>query len=670
MNTNQKHITIRFIIMFAIIAIAFFLVMGQIIYLQTVERDDWIELSEKKQNPVLRPWEATRGNIYDCNGHLLSGSLPKYDFTMDMRVPNLHLKQDSIFRANVDEIAREFARILGQRSTSEWHTYLTREFAVRSGECVIAKGVSYTQMKQIYEIPLFKKYGQSQSGLICKLRYERVKPYNSLASRSLGNIFGNNGEPINGLELRFDRFLRGTNGWKQNMKINGQFQSVPVEEPINGLDLVTTLDVTLQDIAESTLRERLQISQSDWGCCILMEVATGEIKAIVNLDRTSEGAYEERKNHAVTRVEPGSTFKTISLMAALDDGKISITDTFATQKTPWYYYDSKHTDAHKMDTVLDMRAALAASSNIVFAKMVTQAYEKKSQRFVDKLEKLHIADSIPCEIPGAQRPVIRPFNDATTISKMAYGYSVEMTPWQILMFYNAIANNGKMITPYLVKQVQRDGEVVHSYSPKVLTHSICSRSVLHDVQNALHDVVWTPLGTAAAKPWSKKAQSDRVHIAGKTGTAQLFMNRHYSSEHHRITFVGYFPEEEPRYSCICMMENPKKGDGYSYDAGIDCGSVVRIIAEKTMAYAMVPMWENPDHEAWESMRRDLRDVHVEIASTDIVPNVIGMGAKDAVYAIEQTGMRASIQGKGKVVSQSLRPGTTVIRNGTIYLVLK
>ena len=366
-------------------------------------------------------------------------------------------------------------------------------------------------------------------------------------------------------------------------KIGGRYESVTIEEAKDGLDVVTTIDANLQDIVENALLAKTAERNAKWGCAILMETQTGYIRAIANIDRNQEdGAYYEAQNHAVQRVEPGSTFKTIALVAALDDGKIKITDTVGVSRHPWKYFSVQHTDAHAMDTLLTVRSALAVSSNIALAKLITRSYEGSARKFVRKIEKMGLMDSVYCEIPGADKVRIDVPKDTVTLSKMSYGYSVELSPMQILMFYNAIANNGRMVRPMLVTAIQQNGEEVKRFKPEVIKSSICSDRTLQDIKGALHDVVWDDhLGTAAAKLWSRKAQSKLVPIAGKTGTAQLIIPGHgYSSKRHRITFVGYFPEENPQYTCICMIEDPQ----WPYDAGMDCGSTVRTIAEKTMAY--------------------------------------------------------------------------------------
>ena len=331
--------------------------------------------------------------------------------------------------------------------------------------------------------------------------------------------------------------------------------------------------------------------QGDWACCMLMETQSGHIKAIANLDRNSDGTYSEMMNHAVTRVEPGSTFKTIALMAALDDNKFKLYDTVSVTREPWVYMGkSKHTDSHPKDTIYTVRSALAISSNQALAKIITRSYEGSARKFVKRIGKMGLMDSLYCEIPGAQNAWITVPNDTVTLSKMAYGYSVLLTPLQIMAFYNGIANDGRMIRPMLVSELRKDGLTVKTYETETIRSSMCKKSTLHDIRECLHDVVWdNNLGTASVRKWNGKivaykAQSDLVSIAGKTGTAQMIIpHRGYSGHNHRMTFVGYFPEEHPQYTCICMIENPKNYP--AYDAGYDCGGVVRQIAEKTIAYS-------------------------------------------------------------------------------------
>ena len=581
MSDEQRNTVWRFAMIFIVILLGFVAVLGKIIYIQTVERDEWLKVAEK-QVPTYKPIAATRGNILDCNGRLLASSMPQYYMYMDTRVPALREKNGALFTAHIDSLAKDLTKIVGEHSQAEYKARIVQ--AYRRGEPrlkVCDHRINYLQRQDLEQNSLIKK-GKYKSGIFFEDQHRRIKPYGILASRTIGSIYGEGGVGNSGLEKRFDKELRGVDGMSSIQKIGGRYESVTEVEAKDGWDVVTTIDAHLQDIVENALTAKTSERNAKWGCCILMETQTGAIRAIANIDRGEDGTYYEAVNHAVQRVEPGSTFKTIALVAALDDGKIDIDDTVSITRHPWKYFSVTHTDAHPMDTLLTVRSALAVSSNIALAKLITRSYEGSAKKFVRRIDKMGLTDSVYCEIPGADKVRIDVPKDTVTLSKMSYGYSVELSPMQILMFYNAIANGGRMMRPMLVTSIQQNGETKESFRPEVVKSSICSNRTLRDIKGALHDVVWDDhLGTAAKRQWSRKAQSNLVPIAGKTGTAQLFVRGHgYSGKRHRITFVGYFPEENPRYTCICMIEDPQ----YPYDAGMDCGSTVRVIAEKTMAY--------------------------------------------------------------------------------------
>lgn len=589
MSDEQRNTVWRFAIIFIFILLGFGAVLGKIIYIQTVERDEWLKVAEK-QVPTHKPIPATRGNILDCNGRLLASSMPQYYVYMDTRVEALHLKDGQLFKQHIDTLALDFANIVGEHTQAEYKARITQ--AYKRGEKrlkVCDHRINYLQRQELEQNKLIAR-GPYKSGIFFEDQHRRIKPYGILASRTIGGIYGEGGVGNSGLEKRFDKELRGEDGMSSIQRIGGRYESVTEIEAKDGLDVVTTIDANLQDLVENALMDITSKRNAQWGCCILMETQTGAIRAIANLDRDESGEYFEAQNHAVQRVEPGSTFKTIALVAALDDGKIDIDDTVSVTRQPWPYFSVKHTDAHPMDTVLTVQSALAVSSNIALAKLITRSYEGSAKKFVRRIEKMGLMDSVYCEIPGADKVRIDIPKDTVTLSKMSYGYSVELSPIQILMFYNAIANNGRMMRPMLVTSIQQNGENIKSFKPDVVKSSICSGRTLRDIQGALHDVVWdNHLGTASKRLWSSKAQSNLVHIAGKTGTAQLLIRGRYEKRH-RITFVGYFPEENPRYTCICMLEDPRPAG--SYDAGMDCGATVRTIAEKTMAYTGCYVYKN------------------------------------------------------------------------------
>ena len=594
MSDNQRYTILRFAIIFLLIAAGFVAVIVKIAIIQTREREQWLTIA-KGQIQTNQIVTATRGNILDCEGRLLTSSMPQYYVSMDTRVEALHQGKDTLFYHNVDTIARGLARIVGDRSAAEYRQIMVDAFRADKGKGKIIhkltkRRITYMEMKEIQKLPLIKR-GVYKSGVTFDNQHRRVKPFGSLASRTIGSIYGDGGYGNAGLEKQFDKELAGHNGISTRQRVGGRWENVTVKEEEDGIDVVTTINTDLQDIVETALRDRLEMVQGDWGCCILMETQNGHIKAISNLDRGKDGSYAEVMNHAVTRVEPGSTFKTIALMAALDDNKVKLDDTIKVYRDGWMYLGkSKHTDSHPKDTIYTVRSALAISSNIALAKIITKAYDGNAEKFVRKLEKMNLRDSFYSEIPGADGPRIQIPEDAVTISKMAYGYSVELSPMQIIAFYNGIANNGRMVRPMLVTELRKDGLTVKEFKTETIKSSMCKKSTLNDIKLCLHDVVWdNKLGTASVRKWGNtivayKAQSELVHIAGKTGTAQMFIPRRgYSGKNHRMTFVGYFPEENPQYTCLCMIENPKNYP--LYDAGFDCGNVVRQIAEKTIAYS-------------------------------------------------------------------------------------
>lgn len=587
MSEKTKFTIILFAVLFIFIAVGFGAVVAKIVYIQTVEREKWESLSGENRTNSTRPIPATRGNIYDAEKRLLASSIPQYNIYMDTRVEALHQGGDTLFWQYVDSISEGLSQIIGDKSPDAYRQRIITAFRGRSVRerdiRLTTVRVSYTQKKEIEQLPLIRR-GYYKSGIYFRDVNRRSKPFGSLGSRTIGSIYGDNGHGNAGLEKRFDKYLCGKDGESRLERVAGYWQYTPIREAESGADIHTTLDANLMDICESSLRKQITKNRADWGCVILMEVKTGEIKAMCNLDLDDDGQYYESANHAVTRVEPGSTFKTIALMAALDDNKVAITDSIEVWKRGWRYHSVSHTDAHPADTIYTVRQALAVSSNIALARIITTGYDGSAKKFVNKLNRMGLNDSIDFIIPGAQQALITVPNDTVTISKMAYGYSVELSPLQMLMFYNGIANNGKMITPVLVEKITKGDKTIEEFETSVVRSNMCDKSTLHDIQACLHDVVWdNDLGTASVNPWGmRKAQSKLVSIAGKTGTAQIKGENGYSKSRHRMSFVGYFPEENPQYSCICVIHGPHN-NGY-YDAGMDCGSVVRNIAEKTMAY--------------------------------------------------------------------------------------
>lgn len=578
MSENFKRTILRFGALFIVIALLFVVVLVRIVYIQTAERDYWLNKIDHETD--YKPIEAKRGDIYDAQGRLLASSIPQYLVRFDGRVAALRKNNGSLFWSRLDSVADAFSEIVGDKTKAEYRALMVKAFNEKR-LILLVRSISHIQYRELKKAPLVNR-GEKQSGVYFEETNVRIKPFNTLGSRTIGGLSKRDGTPQMGLELRYDSYLRGVDGKKMIIAE----ESIPVEDAEKGCDLYTTLDANMMDICETALRKRLELRKAEWGTVVLMDVQTGEVKAISNLVlEKSDSTYYETYNYAVHPLEPGSTFKTVALMAAMDDKKVKMTDKIQVDSLGWKYYDVDHVDSHRANALYTIRQSLAVSSNIALAKIVTNGYDGSADKFVKKLTEMGMCDSIDYTIPGAHQAVIKvPKGDKATISKMAYGYSVELSPLQMLMFYNGIANNGKMVAPRFVREVRKDGEVVEEFETQVVRERMCDAETLENIKLCLHDVVWdNEYGTASVIPNTKirKAQSDLVKIAGKTGTAQIRTGSGYSKSKHRISFVGYFPEENPQYSCICVINLPQR----PYDSGLDCGIVVRQIAEKIMAYA-------------------------------------------------------------------------------------
>ncbi len=669
MNENRNKTVLRFAVIFGLFLVGFGFVIGKIIKTQTTDRDKFLKMAEKviTQRDTI---PANRGNIYDCNNQMLATTIRTYVIYMDTRTDALRANNGQLFRNNVDALAGKLADFFRDRTKQEYKNALMHAF--NTGQRyfrVYPKAISYEQLQTVKTFPLFC-LNPYKGGFLAEERYERVKPYGDLAARTIGDIFKVEKTGSHGLEKYFETTLHGTEGLKIRQVSDNFAIDTENKKSIDGADIITTIDINLQDIVDYNLKETLKATKADWGTCILMDVKTGEIKAISNLTRIDSTQYTEQQNYAVIKFNPGSTFKTFSLMAAIDEGKVTINDPIDVEEGVWRYQKATIRDSHKYGEHYPepqtIRKAFAVSSNVAMAKMVTSNFTQ--QEFTDYIANLGITDSIPLEIPGKSAPFIQTPPQLVDLAKMSYGYWVELSPIDVLTFYNAIANNGCMVSPHLVKAIESDGKTIKTFKPTIIKSSICKKSTLRDVQTCLQDVVWDneAPGTAAKNRWgTKKAQSNIVHIAGKTGTAQIYDDGNYSNAKHRISFCGYFPMENPKYTCICVISHPRTR---YYDSGAECGGTVRRIAEKVMAYEGMPI--ETLYQPKDSIKTTPAKREETTITTGLVPNVIGMGAMDAVYFLEKAGLKVKVQGTGKVTQQSIAPDTQVNKGTTITLALK
>ena len=718
--TNDKILMCYFlvVVMLCLVAVAILLRAFNTAF---IEKEKWEKVAEsqKRENNVLPP---ARGNIYSTDGKLMATSAPRYYLYMDFKAdcftkPGPRYNSLDTFKSSkrngLDSLAICLSRKLKDRTPAGYKAYLLRGLASQSRQYPIYPGkVSYYDIKEISKFP-FLRLGRFRSGFYVKEMVQRQKPFGSLASRTIGDVYGEieaNGitKGKNGLELQYDSLLRGEAGIGSKQRVGGTWTNVVEVEPVDGMDIRTTIDIDIQDITEKSLVDKLKEIDAESGTAVVMEVKTGEIKAITNMARVRDGIYYETKNHAVAdEIEPGSTFKVASIMVALEDGVCTPEDTVDVGNGIYMYHGARMTD-HNMNKggygKITVAQSIWYSSNIGVAKVILKGYSENPTKYVEGLYRIGMNADLRLEIPGAGRAKIRRPDDkkrywsATTLPWMSFGYETQIPPIYTLTFFNAIANGGKMVRPMFTKEIMENGKTVQTFDTEVVKESICSDKTLKEIQEMLLGVVENGTG--------KAVHSDVVRIAGKTGTAQIASGGVYRTSGHSVAFCGYFPADEPKYSCIVVIRRPR--NGYP-SGGTMSGGVVKAIAEKIYASHMPfnlndmdpdstavlhPHPKSGDSRALENVLDEL-DIDLQNEADDsnwvstsldtlthrlathaipiregLVPNVVGMGAKDAVFLMEQAGLQVSLTGIGRVTRQSLNPGQRISRGQTVLLTLK
>lgn len=707
---NNQRILLSYYIIIFLLGIVFVGIIIKTCKVMFIEKDYWQEIAreQKKPNRLILP---ARGNIYSCDGKLMATSVPRYYTYIDFQAEGF-LKD--IFDNSLDSLAICLSHKFKDRTPAGYKVYLRRGYASKSRQFpLITQKISYSDLKEIQKYP-FLKLHRYKNGFYVKEMVQREKPFGSLASRTIGDIYGEIdstgvSKGKNGLELQYDSLLRGIPGISAVKRIGGKWTNVTEVEPTYGMDIRSTIDINIQDITEKSLVDMLKEIDAASGTAVVMEVKTGEIKAITNMARIREGVYAETKNYAVAdESEPGSTFKTASMMVALEDSVCHPGDTIDVGNGVFLYKGVRMTDHnsnrggyHKITA----EQAIWYSSNIGVAKLILKGYENNPTKFVEGLYRLGLTKNLHLEIPGAGIAKIRMPNDTTlywsktTLPWMSFGYETQIPPIYTLTFYNAIANNGKMVRPLFTKEILKNGKTVQRFSTEVINPSICSKRTLEIIKDMLLGVV--------EKGTGKAVHSDIVKIAGKTGTAQIASGGVYKKAGHQVSFCGYFPADEPEYSCIVVIRQPRIG--YP-SGGTMSGGVVKNIAEKIIASqvhinvktmhkdstaVLSPVSKSGDYHALVSVLEDL-DINMNTDSLKqeqwvyakedtashilnikdillregLVPRVVGMGAKDAVYLLESLGLKTRIQGAGSVRAQSLLPGQRIIKGQTIVLTLR
>ena len=699
------------ILVMALVGVAIVVKAGIIMF---AERQYWQDVADRfvKENVTVKP---NRGNIISSDGKLMASSLPEDRIYMDFmsgekdekRRKKDQARRDSILTANMDSICIGLNKIFPDKSVAQFKAHLKKGRQAKSRNYLIyPKRISYIQYKEVKRLPVFRL--NRYKGGFKELAYnQRKKPFGSLAARTLGDVYADTAKGArNGIELAFDTLLKGRNGRTHRQKVMNKYLNIVDVPPVDGCDLITTIDVGMQDICEKALVDKLKELNASVGVVVLMEVATGEVKAIVNMMQGKDGNYYEMRNNSISdMLEPGSTFKTASIMVALEDGKITpdyVVDT-GNGQMPMHGRVMKDHNWHRGGYgKLTVTEILEVSSNIGTSYIIDHFYGSNPQKFIDGLRRMSIDQPLHLQIAGEGKPNIRGPKERSYFSKtalpwMSIGYETQIPPINILTFYNGIANNGVTVRPKFVKAAVKDGEVVKEYPTEVINPKICSDKTLAQIREILRKVV----GEGLAKP----AGSKQFHVSGKTGTAQISQGAagyKTGRTNYLVSFCGYFPSEAPKYSMIVSIQKP----GLPASGGLMAGSVFSKIAERVYAKDLRLPLSNaidtnsvviPNVKAGEmrEAQRVLEDLNIQVQGKiadkgkevwgnthsapqavvlesrsnmqNFVPSVIGMGAKDAVYLLESKGLKVHLVGVGKVKSQSIANGTIVKKGQTITL---
>jgi len=681
-----------------------FMIVGRIIFLQFVKGDELKAkaISFTQDEFVIK---AKRGDIRARDGRLLSTSVPYYDIYFDGGCSYI---SDRTFFDNIDAIAAGLSRIFPGKSTTEYRQLLHKARLKNRRYVLLKRNINYNELKKVKHLPIFK-LGKNKGGLIVEQKNKRVAPFQDLALRTIGYLFENKeGDKVGivGLEGAYDRQLRGVDGFTMKQKLSGNiWMPINDENQVDakdGNDVVSTIDIDVQDVAQSALRAALDSSQAEHGCAVLMEVETGNILAIANIGKDEHGNYTENFNYAVGEsTEPGSTFKTASLMVAMEDGYVEPTDSVDTQGGVVSFSGAKMKDSHEGGYGrVSVQHALEVSSNVGVSKVIVKSYRGKEDEFVKGIYNLRLNVPLGLEINGEGIPYIKDPSykswSGVSLPWMSIGYEVHLTPLQILTFYNAIANNGKMVKPRFISEIRSNDQVIERKETEVLQPSICSKSTLKKVRDMLEGVVLN--GTAST------VKNKNYSVAGKTGTCLLNYWDKSKPRKYQASFVGYFPADKPKFSCIVVINSPSKG---SYYGGVVSGGVFREIADKIFSTTLeiqpditeklanvraeappsllgykddlqeifdaleIPEDNKTTESDWAQAGR--HDSAVVVKSKNIkdkvIPDVRGMGARDAVFLLENKGLRVVVQGQGMVRRQSIQPGNPAQRGQVIYIEL-
>lgn len=695
---TKKDILARTYIIFIGLLLFCLSIVGKVLYIQIAEGEDWIALADKARIK-LEEIEAERGTIYSEDGAVLSTSIPEFDIYVDYMADGLREKEGKLFKENIDSLALGLSKIFKDKKSSEYKKLLQKGY--RGGErfSLLKRKISFTEYEALKKLPLVR-LGKNKSGFIAEVRMKRLYPFKLMANRTIGIARDSNKV---GLEKKYDSYLNGTTGSRLVRYIAGG-TGVPIEgnetEPQDGMDVVTNLDVGIQDIAHQALQRMMLENEALYGTCIVMEVKTGKVKAIANLGRQKDGSYWEDYNYALAATEPGSTWKLTTLMAALEEKVVNNSTAVNLEGGKWMVsnrtvYDSEIHGLHQAT----VQQAFEKSSNVGMAKLVYQYFNNKPSVYFRYLHKWHMDTITGVDLPGEGRPrIYKPGHrmwSNTTLPWMGFGYNLTITPLQTAMLYNAVANGGKMMKPYLVNAVMKEGELVQQFDPVVLNEAICSPETLAQVKQCLEGVVIR--GTAS------KLQTTAYTFAGKTGTSLVAdKGISYDDKMYQSSFAGYFPAEDPAYTIVVVIRNKKHAP--KFYGGVVAGPVFREVADRLYAGYLHQYKSFPERKdsivhlyagaksTLETITRTLRlpyrdsaknkgvaylvkapqktgTMKQETISAGRMPELKGVGLKDALKICEDNGWMVSVKGFGRVSNQSIAAGSLVKKGQTITLIL-
>jgi cell division protein FtsI (penicillin-binding protein 3) len=698
----KRDILWRVYLSFILIVLVCILILGKAFYIQQVQGKYWRSLSDSLHQRIIEI-PAARGTIYSEDGQMLSTNIPQFDIYIDFRVSPLHEKTGLLFRTHIDSLSLSLAALFKDKSAEKYKEELTNAFEASVGNYELRKKISYREYLQLVKFPLFK-LGRYKSGMIAEEKNIRLNPYENIGYRTIGLARDENKV---GLEKSYDTVLNGRNGRQLVRAIAGGV-TVPVQEgefeiaPETGKDIISTIDVFIQEVTEKALMNMMVKNEAQTGVAIVMEVKTGKIKAIANLGKVGEGKYAEDLNYAITPTEPGSTFKLVTLLSALEDGKVNLNSRVNLEGGVWKVsgqtvYDSeKH---GKFDA--SILEAFEESSNVGMAKIAMAHYSGNVNEYFKHLTKLRLDSTSGLDLVGERQPrLVKPGSrlwGPTTLPWMAFGYNIEITPLQTLNLYNSIANNGIMMRPYLVNSIQEEGKIIKSISPKVYNAQLCKPSTIRDLRIALEGVCINGTGKTLFK-------NSLYKVAGKTGTAKVANgNKGYGEGIFQSSFAGYFPADNPQYTIVVIIKNKPHAANF-YGAAVAC-PVFKEIADRLYStyiqnkLDIAPVFSVKDSSLFnysiskislqtiakqlsipyqdsslasnnwiqlEGKGKNLKAATQMISDTTM-PNMTGMKLQDALWLCEKKGLLVKCVGKGKVVKQSIAQGEVIIKGQQIQI---